>query len=121
MFWVMRAWRSSLATTMTCAPSTPSASIPYSPKGAANPVVFPFPAGMLTSPWRGRGSSSRPWMMVFCHGRGRILRRAPVPLGTVTYRSMNATALEPPRLGRRRKSSGGAVTCPFGPGRRPRD
>jgi hypothetical protein len=82
---MMRACRSSDATTRTCAPSTPSASSPYSPMAAAS-VDFPFPAGMLTSPWRGRGSSSTPRTMSRCQGRSLSRFRAPVPLGTTLAR-----------------------------------
>jgi hypothetical protein len=56
---------------------------PYSPSAAAR-VLVPLPAGIETSPWRGRGSSSSPWTIWRCHGRSRRRRRAPVALGTVT-------------------------------------
>src|SRR5215207_923127 len=106
---MIRACRSSEATTRTWAPSTPSPRRPYSPMAAAR-VLFPLPAGMATSAWRGRGSSSTPRTISRCQGRSFMRRRAPVPLGTVTYRSMKAIARAPPRRGRRRRLSGGAVT-----------
>jgi hypothetical protein len=56
----------------------------------------------------GLGSSSTPRTISRCQGRSFRRRRAPVPFGTVTYRSMKATARDPPRFGSRRRSSGGA-------------
>jgi hypothetical protein len=35
---------------------------------------------MLTSPWRGRGSSRTPWTIWRCQGRSFMRLRAPVPL-----------------------------------------